>query len=158
MGEIIVLLLLIIFSGLIFMQGDEFAHLNESQLGPGTFPQLIAVLLAVLSLVLLIRKIIDMKRAAGTGASAGEQFRAFIHEYKLVIIMFAMLTVYIVLIDVIGFVVMTLLFVIAAGLLIGPKKRKNIVILVCVSVVLTFSTYLFFQNVLYVRFPSGILL
>ncbi|WP_187254529.1 tripartite tricarboxylate transporter TctB family protein [Alkalicoccus halolimnae] len=158
MGELIVACLLLLVSIVIFIQSGDFTHLNESQLGPGTYPQLISVLLASLSLILIIsqsRKLLKEKSEMSMeNVKAG--FGSFYTEYKLVLHIIGLLALYIILIDITGFIITTILFVIAAGMLIGPKKKKNLITLSIVSVILTFSTYLFFENVLYVRFPGGL--
>jgi putative tricarboxylic transport membrane protein len=158
MGELFVAVMLLLMSILIFFQSGDFTHLNESQLGPGSYPQLIAILLGSLSLILIIsqsRKLLkETSRASKDNLKAG--FQSFYTEYKLVLQMIVLLALYIFLIDVTGFLITTILFVVIAGLLIGPKEKKNLITLSIVSVVLTLSTYLFFQNVLHVRFPGGL--
>jgi hypothetical protein len=158
MGEIVIGVLLILLSALIYFNSGDFPQLNETHLDPGSFPKLIAALLIFLSLILIIKQIVLLVKTKGFGIPKG--FKDFLrnqwHEYKLVIYMLIMLGLYIFTMDILGFIITTIIFIIAAGLLIGPMKKKNVITISVISFVTTFGVYFFFENVLYVRFPDGI--
>ncbi|MBT2583253.1 tripartite tricarboxylate transporter TctB family protein [Planococcus sp. ISL-109] len=158
MGEIVIGLALIALGLVIYFQSTDFPALSEVHLDAGSFPQLVAVLLILLSLLLVIKKVFELMRSKSTGEqpSAGERFREFYWEYRLVILTLLVFLVYIFIIQFIGFVVSTIAFIIFTGLLVGSRAKKDILVISIVSVAVTLGTYFFFENVLNVRFPSGI--
>lgn len=158
MGEIVIGILLIILSVVIYTQAGVFPPTNEAQLNAGSFPSAIAILLALLSLILIIsnsRKLIRRK-AELKEMDTKTYLKGLYPEYKYVLFTLASLFVYILLMQVIGFIITTILFIIITGYVLGPKTKKDIVIISVISLVVTLSTYTFFENVLHVRFPSGL--
>ncbi|MEC5423383.1 tripartite tricarboxylate transporter TctB family protein [Virgibacillus sp. C22-A2] len=159
MGEILIGILLIIFSALIYFNSGDFPQLNETHLDPGSYPKLIALLLILLSLILIIKKTVRLLKSNTISFDSG--FKDFMKkqwkEYHLVVYTLVILALYILLMNVLGFIISSIAFIIAAGLLIGPRKKKDVMVISLISFVITFGVYLFFENVLYVRFPNGIL-
>lgn len=158
MGEIIIGLALITLGIVIYLQGGNLPSLNEAVFNAGSFPRLIAGLLIFLSLILILSKIIELRKRkpAEDSVSNKERMAAFYGEYRLVILTMVVFFAYIFVLQFIGFVVSTILFIIGAAILIGYRKRKEVVTISLVAVILTLTIYFFFENVLYVRFPSGI--
>ncbi|WP_209121906.1 tripartite tricarboxylate transporter TctB family protein [Alkalihalobacillus sp. BA299] len=158
MGEILIGIALIIICIVIYSQSGDFPYFNEVHLNAGSFPKLIAVLLGILSLMLVISKAKELlsQKAEIAKLDLREYLRGVYKEHKLVFFTLISLFLYIFIMQFIGFVLTTIVFIITTGLIIGPKKKKNIFIISVVAVVITFSTYLFFENVLHVRFPSGL--
>lgn len=158
MAELLIGLALIFLSAVIYFQSGTFPAGDPTQLNPGSFPKVIAVSLAVLSLILVLSKIRELvnNRAALAGLDKKQYFKELVVEYRLVLITLVSLLLYVILMQFIGFIITTICFIIAMGLLIGPKKKKDVLIISIVAVVVTLGTYLFFENVLYVRFPSGL--
>lgn len=155
MGELILALMLVILSILIYTQTGDLPSMNESQLDPGSFPQLIAILLGLLSLFLVIQKSIQLIKTR-EGKPLKESLRAVLIEHKLVFITLALLLFYIIAIQIIGFIISTILFMVTTALIIGPRTKKDIITISSIALILTVSLYLFFQNVLQVRFPTGL--
>lgn len=158
MGEIVIGIFLILLSALIYFNSGDFPQLNETHLDPGSYPKLIAVLMFSLSLILVIKQTVILVRTKEVGFK--NSFKDFLqkqwHEYRLVIFSFIVLALYIFSINLLGFIVTTITFIILSGLLIGPLKKKNIITICIVSFSTTLGVYFFFENVLYVRFPDGI--
>ncbi len=158
MGELLIGIFLIIFCIIIFLQAGDLPSFNETVLNAGSFPKFIAVILSILCLILIVSKAIELfrQRTKTTKLNYKKYFKEVFKEYKLVFFALISLFLYIFLMQFIGFIVTTILFIISTGFIIGPKKKKNVLIISGVAVVITFSTYLFFQNVLHVRFPTGL--
>ncbi|MCL7747971.1 tripartite tricarboxylate transporter TctB family protein [Halalkalibacter alkaliphilus] len=158
MGELLIGIALIVLCIIIYSQSGDFPQFNETTLNPGSFPQLIAILLGLLSLILVISKIKDLisQKAELSKMNVREYLKEVLVEYKLVFITLISLFLYIFLMQFIGFIVTTIIFIIVTSLIIGPKKKKDIIVATIVSVVITVTTYVFFENVLHVRFPSGL--
>lgn len=158
MGEIIIGLALIGLGLIIYVQGGNLPSLNEAFFNAGSFPRLIAGLLIFLSIILVLSKANELRKRKPTEdkVSNKDRLTAFYGEYKLVILISAVFFVYIFLLQFIGFVISTILFIIGSAILIGYRKRKEVLTISTVAVILTLTIYFFFENVLYVRFPSGI--
>ncbi|WP_091773835.1 tripartite tricarboxylate transporter TctB family protein [Piscibacillus halophilus] len=160
MGEIIMGLLLILLSLLIYTHSDDLPSMNESQLDAGSFPQIIAILLGILSLLLVLTKTIKLiKERQAQDESPKSIKKALIdlyQEHKLVLLILSVLFIYIVLVQVIGFIISSIAFMIVTALIIGPKTKKDIILISSIAVILTVGLYMFFQEILKVRFPTGL--
>ncbi|PAV30777.1 hypothetical protein CIL05_03375 [Virgibacillus profundi] len=158
MGEIVIGILLILLSALIYFNSGDFPQLNETHLDPGSYPKLLALLLFLLSLILVIKSSVNLLKSKTSLFDSGikDFLKKQWKEYKLVVYSLVILGLYILLLNVLGFIISSIAFIIAAGLLIGPKKKKDLITISIVSFVVTFGVYFFFENVLYVRFPNGI--
>ncbi|MFD2639156.1 tripartite tricarboxylate transporter TctB family protein [Piscibacillus salipiscarius] len=153
MGELILALLLVLLSILIYINSDDLPSMNESQLDPGSFPQFVAILLGSLALILSIQKTIQlMKNKEGSQSS----IKDIIREHKLVFITLGLLLLYILFIQIIGFIISSIIFMIVTALIVGPRTKKDIITITSIAFVLTIGLYVFFQNVLQVRFPTGL--
>lgn len=155
MGELLIGIGLILLSILIYVISGDLPSINESQLDAGSFPQFIAILLALLSLMLILSKarvLIGQKKLFSV-----TKLKEIFAEHKLVIITLGLLLAYIMFIQIIGFIIASILFIIVTAVLIGPKTKKDMIIISGFAVVFTLSFYFLFETVLKVRFPSGIL-
>ncbi|WP_088033820.1 tripartite tricarboxylate transporter TctB family protein [Evansella clarkii] len=159
MGEIVIGILIILLCLLLYFNSDGFPQINETHLDPGSYPRLVASILFILCLLLLIQKVRNM--ISGRDERIRGNFRDNLNyiwtEYRLVIITFAVLVLYIIFITILGFIISSILFIVATALIIGPKKKKDIVIAGTVSVMVTLGLYFFFETALNVRFPNGLL-
>ncbi|WP_162287865.1 tripartite tricarboxylate transporter TctB family protein [Indiicoccus explosivorum] len=159
MGELVIGIILIIISITFYVTAGGFPALSDAPLQAGSFPQFIAVLLGFLSLIFVLIKAKELagRKSGSTQESMGDKIRHFYEEHRLVLITLVSLVLYIILMQLIGFVITTIVFIVVTGYIIGPKKKKDLLILSAVAVVVTLSAFFFFENVLYVRFPSGLL-
>lgn len=159
MGEIIIGILLILLSAVIYFNSGDFQQVNDSILGPGSYPKLVAALLGFLAIILVIKKTIELIKTKKPIFEEGKKkfFLNVWKEHKIVFLIAVSLGLYIILMNVIGFIISSIIFIIASGLIIGSKKKKDIVLMSVISITVTLGMYFFFENVLYVRFPDGIL-
>ncbi|TFB24477.1 hypothetical protein E3U55_02985 [Filobacillus milosensis] len=159
LGELILGLLLVLLSILIYTQTGDLPSMNESQLDAGSFPQFIAILLGLLSLILVIKQSIHLLKQNQNkeqSANIKETLLDVYREHKLVLITLSLIFLYIILIQIIGFIISSIAFMIITALVIGPRKKKDVITISSIAVILTIGLYFFFQNVLQVRFPSGV--
>lgn len=159
MGELLVGIGLVIMSIIFYVTAGGFREMSDAPLQAASFPQFITVLLGGLSLILVLIKAKELlaQRSERPAGNIKDHAKNFYQEYKLVLITIVSLALYIFIMQFIGFIITTIVFIIATGLIIGPKKKKDFLILSAIAVVVTLSTFFFFENVLYVRFPSGLL-
>lgn len=158
MGELLIGIVLILLCLVIYSQSGDFPYFNEVHLNAGSFPKVIAILLGLLSLILVVSKAKELlsQKADSAKLNVRDYLHELYKEYKLVFLTLISLFLYIFLMQYIGFILTTICFIIVTGLVIGPKKKKDILLISAVAVLITFSTYFFFENVLHVRFPSGL--
>ncbi|PKR77860.1 hypothetical protein CEY16_07985 [Halalkalibacillus sediminis] len=158
MGELVIGIVVVLFCALIYFNSGDFPEYNESVMGAGSYPKLIAGVLAFLSIILIVKKIVALIRngAKRSNTSVSSYIKSFLTEYKIVLYVVGLLALYIFLMDIVGYIVMTLIFIVATGLIIGSKRKKDVLVMSVISVIVTFGMYFFFENALNVRFPSGI--
>jgi hypothetical protein len=129
----------------------------ENQVGVTLFPWLMVGALTLLGLLLILFAVVKMKRDGGKPEQKPKDWVRFRATYMVPLLMFAILSTYIFLTPVVGFYVMSLLFFIALGLLLGGFDRRNIITVSIGSVATVLSVYLIFQVMLQVWMPEGIL-
>lgn len=131
----------------------------KNQVGVALFPWLMVGALAFLGLLLAVSSLVKMKKGRGGGQSERKtmDWGRFRSTYAVPLVMFAILTAYIFLTPVVGFYVMSLLFFVGLGLLLGGFTKKNVITVCIGSVVTVLSVYLIFQVMLQVWMPEGLL-
>ena len=105
----------------------SFSGLGATPLSARFIPQLWGFLLMLLSLVLLVRGIREYLklRKAGALAKDGTTLSAFVSRNREVILTFTALAVYIVLLDAIGFFIMSAAFIFVEALVLTPAEKRN---------------------------------
>ena len=111
------------------------------------FPQLIFTSMIVLAVALFIRSF-RLKESADHGLDA---WKTLVSPKRLTILV--MFTVYLLIIPVIGFLWATAVFVIAAIMMLSPKKKKDLPIALAVTGGLVGMIYLVFSYWLQVFLP-----
>ena len=159
MGELFIGIILIVLSAAIYYQGGNLPQFGDVNMTAGSYPRLIALFLGGMSLILVIMKIKELIKRSKEGEVlvSRERIKKGLADYRYVIITFVNLGAYVLLMRTIGFLVTTLAFIIGTALCIGPRRPKDIIRVSVTAAAVTFGAYYFFQNLLYVRFPSGIL-
>lgn len=157
MGELLIGIALIVISIVIYTQGGNFPQFGEVHLNAGSFPRLIVVLMGSLSFIMVILRLkaILSQRKENGKIDIIPNFKNLFTEYKLVIITLASLFIYTFSMKYIGFLLSTFLFIVGNSLLIGPKSKKDLVLVSVIALSITFGSYYLFQNLLHVRFPRG---
>ena len=120
--------------------------------GPEFYPQLVLGVTALLALLLVVSDIVTHRRRRAAAPVPG--VRA---NYRLVVIAFAIFTVYVITLPYLGFRLATFAFLIAMPLALEPPRgsRRRWVVVLVVSVVATLVTHLVFENYLHVLLPRG---
>lgn len=158
MGELLLGIVLIILSLVIYLKSGNLPNFNEGLLNAGSFPKLIAILLGILSLILVVSKVRQLlnQKLELSKMNLSDYLKEVYIEYKLVFFALSSFFLYIFFIKYIGFILTTISFIIVTGLIIGPKKKKDLLLITAVAVTITLIVYFFFKNVLHVRFPTGL--
>lgn len=119
-----------------------FLSIKDTDFKTKAFPVGLIFIFLGLSLALIFRK----------GKNEGYEFR----QFKRIIIAFALIALYIVGINVIGFLVSTIVFV--AAFLLMYQCKMNRLVLAVFTIGYPVFIYVLFNNVLSVRLPTGLLI
>ncbi|UFJ40302.1 tripartite tricarboxylate transporter TctB family protein [Brevibacillus humidisoli] len=149
MGEILFHVLLLICLGAFFKESLVIDTTRVSDpIGPAGFPQAILIIAIVLTLVSLFQTI--RKRKAKAEVSGGGKPHELSKEF---IGLLLTISIYVLIVDTLGFILATILLLFALLFLLGEKKPGKVVIL---SIVGSFGFSLLFGNLLSVPLPRGI--
>lgn len=157
--EIASSLVLILFSMIFLIYTTRYPLETWESPGPAVFPLLLGGILLILAAWQLIRALLAPKipGQAGESGSKIKAFKKFLHDNKgeaKVLYLTAMLVLYILLMQWIGFFVSTFLLVILSSRLMEAKDWGRPIAL---SVGVNLFCYLLFEVWLKLSFPRGIL-
>lgn len=151
MGDIIISFVFIILSVFMLISSSQFTSgFNQESLGAAGFPRLIAIIILILAIINLI------KGLRNNSKSTNMTIKEIFNEYKFVIILLTIFFVYIVLMKYIGFVLSTMIFLLSSQWILSNKSKKNIPIIIIITLLISLGAYFFFTSYLTVVFPAGI--
>lgn len=158
-----------ILSGLVFAIGDSFYLYFCRDIVPFTgkgttpltnqfMPLLWGSLMMVLSLTLILRGVCQLHKDAGEQKRESSELSPTrrIVEYREVILSFFVLFMYIFLLEKIGFIIMTALFLVAEINLLTPKEKRNYILSLAVGIGVSILLYCIFNKALHILLPTGI--
>jgi putative tricarboxylic transport membrane protein len=146
-------------AGLVLLATSLFLLVKSFQLpslpivpvGPGFYPSIVLSFMATASALLVLQDL--LKRRAPVIASAGDAPR---RNYRLVVIAFAIVGAYVVLLPLLGFRVATVLFVGALQAALGrPRTARQWVVLAAIALGTAAVSYFIFERYLLVLLPRG---
>jgi putative tricarboxylic transport membrane protein len=146
---------LLAFAGLLYV-GAAFMPTRKGSslvLNTGFYPQLLAILLAVLSVLLLF----EASRKPDCNEKAGK-FWESAKSLRLFMLTVAMLIAFPLLMKFLGFALTVLLFITALVWLLSGKDGRRPLVILPISFGITIVVYVVFKVILAIPFPSGILL
>jgi putative tricarboxylic transport membrane protein len=122
--------------------------------GPGFYPRIVLVFLAVLSVILIVQDAASRRVAA----TAEQRSAAAAHggAYRLVGLVFAVFGLYVAALPLLGYRVATALFVAAMqAVLERPRDARGWAVLLVIAVAASAATYVAFDTYLTVLLPRG---
>ena len=162
-SNIIIGVFLLALSGFYYLSTRDFPPPTVTEnLGAGFFPKLLSMLLAFLAIMLILGSLFSRSTSSQeeqkAAISGGERLEedSFTGEgisYKFLLGTILVSTLYVILLPIIGYLIITPIFIIAMIRLLGKKTWfRNI----AVSILLTAALYLLFATMLGVALPLGI--
>ncbi|SES11563.1 tripartite tricarboxylate transporter TctB family protein [Salipaludibacillus aurantiacus] len=147
----ILAVVLFLFSVFMFVMSFSIppGTLGTGTAGPSFFPQIWAVILAVLSILMFIKSAPEDSEYTHKGLIQS------LREYKKVIYMLSASLAYIFLLGILGYIITTLLFLIVTIPVLAAEAKVNKLKILFIAAAITFSTYVIFQHVLNVFLPAG---
>ncbi|MCR5289216.1 MAG: tripartite tricarboxylate transporter TctB family protein [Treponema sp.] len=153
-GIFFLALSLLYFIGTFFIQ--SYNPFGGKELSSKTIPQLLSVVLFILSLSVLIPALISIKKENVEVKHTQQK-----HNKETIIklcIAFILLVVYIFLFARLGFVLSSILYLSCIICMLIPKRnKKNIAFTICFSVFVSCAIYVVFSKCLGLILPSGII-
>jgi hypothetical protein len=123
--------------------------------GPGFYPRIVLIGMAILSVALLTQDWRASRPAATAPASADEGGRTR-PDYGLVLLSFVVFGAYVLLLPLLGYRIATVLFVAALqALLEPPATARGWLLLAVIAIATSALTYLVFERYLSVLLPRG---
>ncbi|MEH1740617.1 MAG: tripartite tricarboxylate transporter TctB family protein [Fusobacterium varium] len=140
----------LLFSIIIYTQSLKINVTVGDIMGPRFFPQLVSIIMGILSFILIV------------ASFKSEEKSGKIFENKLSMIMtLIILLMYAILLEIVGFVILTIFYLFIQILLLLPKEylrnKKYLVITGFVAIITPIFLYLLFYNVFSIFLPAGIL-
>ena len=137
--DVIISIIVLIWLGTLYAQIPAIPEISKP------YPLALIVIATVMTLFLLIKNLLRMKNGEEVETRAPEQTKIMI-PYCLMII------AYIWLLNKIGYIIATIVFMIASLMFL---KFKNKVLMIVISVIVTCILYYIFTNFLVVVLPKG---
>jgi putative tricarboxylic transport membrane protein len=148
------------FAGLIFLsvslallvQSFGLPQLPLVPVGPGFYPRIVLIFMAVTSAALVVQDLLARPASAASVAAPAQPQRA----YGLVALSFAIIALYVVLLPLLGYRIATVAFVAAMqATLERPTTWRQWAVLAAIAIGTSALTYLVFERYLTVLLPRG---
>lgn len=144
-------LVLLAISLVLLVKSFQLPSLPIVPVGPGFYPSIVLSFMAAASALLVLQDL--LKRPAPAVADAGEAPR---RNYRLVVIAFAIVAAYVVLLPLAGFRLATVLFVGALQAALGrPRTARQWGVLAAIALGTAMVSYFTFERYLLVLLPRG---
>lgn len=139
-------------------QIEKFTGSGSTPLSARFMPYFWGTCLLLLSVILIFRglKQRNAEIAAGMTQKNTTTAREFVREHYEVILTFVFLAIYIALMESIGFLIMTILFLFGEIVILTPREKRNYLISGIVALVFAFGIDFIFVRLLNVLLPLGI--
>lgn len=142
--------IIFILAAVYFGIGLTIPEFNDGFISSDFMPKLYGIILMALSAVQILIGAKGIKKEEGTNDQGNGTF--LVPE---VIITFVFLVLYVALLNVLGFLVSTILFLLGMVTLFTPKEKRNIVKIILISVVFSVVVYLIFVKGFGLTLPEG---
>lgn len=148
----------LIFGVIIFIAGKTLPVKDvPGQVGPEVFPQVIGVVIAILSFALILMALSEIKQDQALGIQE-EIKKDSLFDLKSVLLTMALLVIYVFLIPSLGFVIAGILYLFLQMIVMSNKPTpKQFVLYAVISIILPFVVYSIFVNVFNLMLPAGLL-
>jgi hypothetical protein len=144
-------LVLLAISLVLLVQSFQLPSLPIVPVGPGFYPAIVLSFMAAASALLVVQDVMKHRAPAEAGVSAAPR-----RNYRLVVIAFAIVGGYVVLLPLLGFRVATVVFVAALqAALDRPKSARQWMVLAAIALGTAAVSYIVFERYLLVLLPRG---
>ena len=144
-------LVLLAISLVLLVKSFQLPSLPIVPVGPGFYPAIVLSFMAAASALLVLQDLMKRRPTAETGSGDAPR-----RNYRLVVVAFAIVGGYVVLLPLVGFRVATVLFVGALQAALGrPQTARQWVVLAAIALGTAMASYFVFERYLMVLLPRG---
>lgn len=156
---------LLIVSVIMFVATFSFEALTVSKVGPDFMPKIIASIMMIFSIIIIFngwKKVNVQNENTVPNQSIKEKDTKSVSKEKKysflpVIITLGLMIGYFILIPILGFLIMTALYLFLQMLVLSHKSNRKIWLFVIISIATSALVYFIFRSVFYVMLPTGII-
>lgn len=152
-GDIISGIAILIFSIIVYIITFSFNAITVSKTGPDFMPKLVAVGLAVLSIIVVVKGVKKAKAQVQVTDIKGNG----VSDTYGILASFILISVYIALLQNIGFLIMTAVYLFGQMIVLTKKSQRKLGLFSILSVLISISIYALFVYVFKLVLPTGIL-
>lgn len=138
-----------IFAAVYFVMALQIPEFNDGFVSSDAMPKIYGIILMVLSAIQIF--------AALRLPKTKEDEKAGFVLIPEVVITFAFLILYVLLLKPLGFVISTIIFLLGMITLFTPKEKRSVIRIILISVIFSVVVYWLFAKVLTLSLPQGIL-
>ncbi len=152
-GDLITSVFFLVFGIWLVITAKMLPQSAIVSIGPDFMPMVIGVLMAVLAVILLVQSIMNLKKPVEIKADEDKP------EYKRVIESLILSLAYVFLLQPVGFIISTLVYLFAQIFVLAPdanRTKKDLIIFLIVDVVFTFIVFFLFRYGFKIILPAGI--
>lgn len=148
-------LLLLLISAIFYLQAQALPRPSLVPIGPGFYPEIVLVCLAIFSLLLIAWDFLGRRTVSGRLPGKAPAKPTAPPRYGMVLNTFVIFSAYVFALPLLGYLLSTLLFVGVLQALLKPPRAKEWVLLATVALATAFVTYWVFEGYLHVLLPRG---
>ena len=146
-------LILFVVSLVLLVQSFQLPSLPIVPVGPGFYPAIVLSFMAAASALLVVQDLLQQRARAPAAPSEAPQPP---RNYRLVVIAFAVVAGYVVLLPLAGYRLATVLFVATLQAALGrPRTGRDWAVLAAIALGTALVSYLVFERYLLVLLPRG---
>ena len=154
-GDLIVAVFFMALSAFMMIMAKALPKSAVMEIGPDFMPMCVGILTFILAAALLI---LSVRRLKGHVAEVEKEGPDNV-DYKSVLLSFAVILVYVFVLQPIGFIVSTIVYLPVQMFILSPAEKKNtkgIIQLLVIGVVFTFVVFFLFRYGFKIVLPAGI--
>ena len=140
----------LVFCIVYFVLAAQLPPSKIMDVGPDFMPKLYACIGALLSIGLIAGSF--RPKAAEEGGEAEQK-----SEYDHVLLSFLLLIAYVMLLDLVGFLLMTALYLFFQMLVLAPKEKRKPALFAIIAVICAVTVFFVFRRAFEIQLPLGIL-
>jgi len=140
----------------LFIASANIKQFNVVKLGADFVPRLTAVFLVILGIALIVNGVKSLKEIKNLETKQEEK-KEETPDYISVAVTLILLLIYVILLEKIGFIIMTSLFLFIQFIILSAKSQRKYMQFALISMITSVSAYYLFVSVFQVMIPAGIL-
>jgi hypothetical protein len=151
-GQLVSYAVILAIAAWLFWEAGDLPASRWEPLGAGTFPRLVLGALALLAATALVREFRLWRREGGAVHLASG---ATLARYRLVVAVLGLFVGYVAVLPQLGFALASFVFLLATQVVLGPKTRRALAIMVVAALVFSFGLNWLFAEAFNVFLPRG---